>query len=208
MHRDSQPETLDEWITAARTEARKFANRMSWKVKPTYYTDTMHAPRHNGHNKKWVHPNDRTVPMDVDTPVRTFVRRAVTSEDKRRLQQEGRCFYCEQQGHMARECPKKKHQQSSYRQSPSSFGKPTNFGTSRFGGQPQKPTKQRFRKFNKPRGRYTPKIRAATVEEVYEEDEEGQEENEVTSLVVRTNRLDADQREQWVEEMKAMGINF
>jgi hypothetical protein len=139
MHHDHQPETFDEWVTAVRTEAQKFANCLSWKTRTVWNTPTIQPPRQNGHAKKWVHPNDRTVPMDVDPPVRHWVRHAVTTEDKKQFQIEGRCFYCDQQGHMARECPKKKRQQSSsqYRQSPSSFRKPTGFvGTPRFGGQP------------------------------------------------------------------------
>ena len=35
----------------------------------------------NGH-KKYVHPNDRTVPMDVDEPVYTNIRCAYMEKDK------------------------------------------------------------------------------------------------------------------------------
>jgi hypothetical protein len=41
------------------------------------------------------HPNDETVPMDVDQPVFTQVRRAYTEADKKCLQEQGRCFNCE-----------------------------------------------------------------------------------------------------------------
>lgn len=208
LHRDTHPETLEQWINDARTEAQKFANRQAWKSQVPHFQNFMqHTPRNGGH-KKYVHPNDRTVPMDVDRDVVTYVRRAVTQEDKQRFQREGRCFHCDKQGHMARDCPAKKHQRSpsGYRQSPSSFGQP------RFGTNPKKPAKQNFRKFNKPKGRfqYTPQIRTARIEEVEEpnDQQEEEEEDNVPSLAARTARLSEDQREQWVEEMTAMGINF
>jgi hypothetical protein len=150
--------------------------------------------------------------MDVDPPVHTWVRHAVTAEDKKRFQMKGRCFYCDQQGHMARDCAKKKCQQSSsqYRQSPSSLGKPTTFaGMPRFRGQQQKPARQSqgFRKYNKPRKPYTSRIHTATIEEIDKEQEEEQE-NKVISLMARTTCLSEGQRKQWVKEMNTMGINF
>jgi len=68
----------------------------------------------NGHRR---HPNDESVPMDVDPLVFTQIRQATvsggTTEAKSsRFRNEGRCFYCGEQGHMARLCPKKKYQYS------------------------------------------------------------------------------------------------
>jgi hypothetical protein len=59
---------------------------------------------------------------------------------------------------------------------------------------------QGFRKSNKP-FKYTPQIRVAQIEE--EEPEE-----DVPSLAICTARLSEDQREQWLTEMRDMGINF
>jgi Zinc knuckle len=41
--------------------------------------------------------------MDVDA----INTRSLSDEEKRRLMAEGRCFFCKQQGHMSRNCPKK-----------------------------------------------------------------------------------------------------
>jgi hypothetical protein len=54
---------------------------------------------------------------------------------------------------------------------------------------------------------YNPRIRTATIEEVGEEQYE-EHEDEVISLAAQTARLSEGQREQWVEEMNTMGINF
>jgi len=57
------------------------------------------------YRNKYVHPNDRTVPMDVDLPVFTQVNKAYTENDKRKHHSEGHCFNCSRIGHMAKECP-------------------------------------------------------------------------------------------------------
>ena len=218
MFRDNQPETFDEWITAAKAELTKRARRYAMQ-ESVYQSQPYHgkASKRNGH-RNYVHPNDRTVPMDVDPPVYTYVRRAYTEEDKRRLQTQGRCFRCEKQGHMARDCPERKHQQpsSTYRQQPSGYrqkpfqprpGPPTPFKRKPFN--PPKPN-QGFRKFNKPKKfSFTPRARVAHIEEVIEEeDDDDDEDDNVSSLAARTARLSEDQREQWVQEMNDMGINF
>jgi hypothetical protein len=46
------------------------------------------------------------------------------------------------------------------------------------------------------------------IEEVEEEEEEEEPEEDVPSLAIRTARLSEDQREQWLTEMRDMGINF
>jgi hypothetical protein len=154
--------------------------------------------------------------MDVDQPVFTQVRRAYTEADKKHLQEQGRCFNCEKQGHMARECPAKKKQsfrsnqrsfrsdQQSFQSGPSPSGSGQYFKKKSYG--PPKRT-QGFRKSNKP-FKYTPQIRVAQIEEVEEEEEEEEPEEDVPSLAIRTARLFEDQREQWLTEMRDMGINF
>jgi Zinc knuckle len=42
--------------------------------------------------------------MDVDA---ISTRNPLSEEEKKRLMAEGRCFFCKQQGHMLRNCPKK-----------------------------------------------------------------------------------------------------
>ena len=160
--------------------------------------------------------------MDVDQPIFTQVRRtqdcqnpqarrAYTEEDKDRFKKEGRCFYCDQQGHMSRQCPKKKTQNPSYQ--PQFKPKPhwQNSGQNKpfqkksYGKQPN----QGFRKRNKPFHR-NPQIRSARIEEIEdgEDTDEDQEPQGISSLAARTARLSEDQREQWVQEMNDLGINF
>ena len=42
--------------------------------------------------------------MQVDA-----LRKAVTEDDKKKYKEQGRCFFCGNQGHIARTCPKKKN---------------------------------------------------------------------------------------------------
>ena len=51
----------------------------------------------NGH--QGCHPNDETVPIDVDPPVFTSVNCAYTDEDKHRYMEQGLCFKCGKKGH-------------------------------------------------------------------------------------------------------------
>jgi hypothetical protein len=151
--------------------------------------------------------------MDVDQPVLTQVRCAYTEADKKRLQEQGRCFNCEKQGHMAHECPAKKKQsfrsnqrlfrsdQQSFRSGPSPSGSGQYFKKKSF-GLPKRT--QGFRKSNKP-FKYTPQIHVAQIEEVEKEEEP---EEDVPSLAIHTVRLSEDQHEQWLTEMRDMGINF
>jgi hypothetical protein len=132
--------------------------------------------------------------MDVNQPVFTQVRRAYTEADKKRLQEQGRCFNCEKQGHMARECPAKKKQsfrsdqrlfcsdQQLFRSGPSPFGSGQYFKKKSFGS-PKRT--QGFRKSSRP-FKYTPQIRVAQIKEVEEKEEEPEPEEDVPSLAIRT----------------------
>ena len=205
LHRDTQPTTFDEWVTQAQSEMQKFARRKAFEDKNYAQYAWAIPKRGNGHCEERRHPNDIPVPMDVDLPIYTRVRRAYTEDDKNRFKKEGRCFYCDQQGHMARECPKKKHQfgQDRYR-SNQNRDKPF----PQFKKKPSKPKYmgQGFRKKNQ--FNYKP-IRTAYIEDDQEEEEEEEEEETyVESLAARTAKLSDNQREQWVEEMCSKGINF
>ena len=211
MHRNTQPETMNEWIDAATREQRKYYNRQAY-THPDHirYEWTTQSHRRNGHRR---HPNNETVPMDVDPPVFTQVRRAYTEEDKARFKLEGRCFNCDKQGHMARKCPSKKKQpfKPSQRSAPNSWAPrsgPSPFGTKpHFKKKSYGPNKG-YRKSNKQR---PTRIRSATIEEIEEEegsDDMDIDQEDVPSLAVRTARLSEGQREQWLSEMRDMGINF
>jgi len=105
---------MDEWETAAREELKKIAYRetifpsnktqFQWQFKNNY----------NGRNKH-IHPNDQVIPMDIDPPVFNQVRKAHTDTDKVKHRAEGRCFQCSRIGHMAKDCPMHKTQQSQYK---------------------------------------------------------------------------------------------
>ena len=162
--------------------------------------------------------------MDVDEPNFTFVSWAYTEEDKARYRKEGRCFCCDKQGHMARECPSHKQQPGKPQKPP--FRKkpyPTSY---------KKPTQQRFMK-RPPRG-YLSQAYAASIEEMNEDaNDEEMEENDdqgsysegyqdnydhesyqesqmddVPSLAAHIAKLNKGQRETWLEEMRQLGINF
>ena len=228
LHRDTQPVTLDDWITQAQTEQRKFVQRQAMKNPHAMrFAWTQPQSRRNGHGR---HPNDQTVPMDVDPPVFTQVRRAYTEAQKDQYKKEGRCFECDKQGHMARECPNKKTQAFKRPYQPDrqfrSNQRPPFQGDSRFKKKPfgqynqQKPFNQPkrtqgFRKYNKPK--YTPQARVASIQEVDEDygyedygygDQEEEEEENGRSLAIRTAKLSDEQREEWVAQMNKVGIHF
>jgi hypothetical protein len=196
LHRNAQPNTMEEWITSARTEQQKYAQRQALKYphQAHFQWVNQRQPPRQQRNGTRRHPNDETVPMDVDQPVFTQVRRAYTEADKKRLQEQGRCFNCKKQGHMAHECPAKKKQsfrsdqrsfrsdQQSFRSGPSPFGSGQYFKKKSYG--PPKRT-QGFRKSNKP-FKYTPQIRVAQIEEVEKEEKEEEPEEDVPSLAIRT----------------------
>jgi hypothetical protein len=214
---------MDEWITATQTEMQKFARCQAF-INPRFMKYQWVRPTTDNNNNKRLthrrhHPNDEVVPMDVDPPAYTNLRQARTEADKDRLRIKGQCFYCKRQGHMSRDCPLKKKQfnQSDqprfrsdqvcpgYGQSPSRL----NQGFKKKFSTPPKPT-QGYRKSNKPQ--YTSRVHTVTIEEVdednYLDDDPYEEEEEVQLLTVRTAKLSDEQKEQWVSEMKDIGINF
>lgn len=131
--------------------------------------------------------------MDVDV-----VRKVETEEQKKKFRQEGRCFECHKQGHMARHCPNKKK-------------KPPQ-------GKPQRPHSQ----FNKQKDRrYKPKTQYARAinlddssddESDYESDtsisEPNNQELNISDLAARTARFNDTERDEWVKEMKKLGVDF
>ena len=211
MHRDTQPETMNEWIDAATREQQKYYNCQVYTHPDHIKFDwTTQSYRCNGHRR---HPNNETVPMDVDPPMFTQVRRAYTEEDKTCFKLEGRCFNCDKQGHMARECPSKKKQPFKLGQRSALNSWTPRSGPSPFGTKPQFKKKsygpnKGYRKFNKQR---PTRIRSATIEEIEEEersDDMDIDQEDIPSLAVRTARLSEGQCEQWLLEMRDMGINF
>ena len=206
LYRPTTPNTMTLWQEAARDEQQKHAYREAI-LNPHKHHFEWRAPRQINRRR---HPNDETVPMDVDDtgpPVFTQVRRAYTDEDRRRFKQEGRCFICDKRGHMARECPENKQQQ---------FSKPKTTFKKKKKFYPDKKGHTGFRKSNqfKPRRpKETPMVpyaRVAQIEEVDSDDEDSDSDDsdDVPSLAARTAKLSESDREQWVQEMNTLGINF
>ena len=202
LMRDQFPTTFTQWIAAAQDEIRKHQRRMAmlYPNKQAYFPSRRtHTNGRHGTPRR--HPNDETVPMDVD--------RAYTEEDKNRYRADGRCFYCEQQGHMARDCPMKKKQASKP-------GKPFQkrpTGKQSFQKKPSnRDTKQAYRKRNQFPSR-TFEARGASIEEVEEdnEQEDDQDQNgeeDISDLAVRTQRLPEEDKIKFLAEMKELDMDF
>jgi len=198
------PTTITEWEDAARDKMKKHAYRQTM-LNPGQAQFKWQFTRSNGngrHKNKYVHPNDRTVPMDVDPPVFTQVNKAYTEHDKRKHCSEGRCFNCSRIGHMSKECPMCKSQTSQFKQYDQSKQKTSYQSTPRKSNQPRK-FKCTFPKPTKLGAPSQSYARSAHIKEVNEDDEE-----DIPELAAQAAKFNEGQREQWVEEMKSLGINF
>jgi len=124
--------------------------------------------------------------MDVDPLVFTQIRQATvsgrTTEAKPSFRNEGRCFYCGEQGHMARLCPKKKYQylklrhngQKTFVNQQKHPNRPQ-YSQSKY-DQPKSDHNRGFRKTNKQSLKfgYYPQGCIASIEEVEEEGDENE----------------------------------
>jgi len=198
------PTTIIEWEEAARDEMKKHAYRQTM-LNPGRAQYKWQFTKSNGnrnHRNKYVHPNDRTVPMDVDPPVFTQVNKAYTEHNKRKHRSEGRCFNCSRIGHMSNECPMHKSQTSQFKSYNQSRQKTGYQSTPRKSNQPKK-FKRTFPKPTKLGAPSQSYARSAHIEEINEDDEE-----DIPELATQAAKFNEGQREQWVEEMKSLGINF
>ncbi len=191
LNRDNTPNTMDKWIAAARREQQKYALKQTmlhpgkawpmWETKPSKF---------NGGRTRH-HPNDETVPMDVDSPTYSWVSRTWSDADKKKLSREGRCFQCGKLGHMVRNCPHKPKKQQKQQQS-------------------FKPNKGTYP--NKKFQQMTSQARIAEIESDdnldFEEDPPDNDGPDIPSLVARTAKFMETQKEEWVNEMKQLGVDF
>src|SRR6266436_5501839 len=120
MNRSKWPETIHQWQAAAREENKRYAIKKNLGL--------ARSPKEGKDRKQqWKaalrgKQKDNSVPMEVDA---AQTRRPLT-EHQEKLKKEGRCFHCEIQGHMARECPKKPKNPPPYTKAQSATTQPTN----------------------------------------------------------------------------------
>src|SRR5947208_7313760 len=200
------PQTMDDWQTRARDEVKNNAFRETMLRPDKHHYKWQFQQQNNGQGRQQHRrrPNDQTVPMDVDPPVFTQVNKAYTEEDKKQHRTSGRCFTCSRQGHMAKNCPFKQKQQQFSRPK---TGQPNWRTTTPSQSTPRKSNQFKKRTFQKPQRFGQPSqsfARTANIQEVHDEDDE----EDVPSLAARAANFNDGQHEQWVEEMKALGINF
>ena len=129
---------------------------------------------HQGH-----HPNDETVPMDVDPPVFTRVNRAYTNEDKDCYMEQGLALSVERKDIKHVNVLIKRNNPSSQL---SILRRELSLPVQR--SYPPKRT-QGFRKSNKPKGYFNMNVRVASIEEV-SNDEKDNEDKEIPFLAART----------------------
>ncbi len=123
MNRLKWPETIHQWQAAAREENKRYAIKKNLGL--------ARSPKDGKDRKQqWKaalkgKQRDNSVPMEVDV---AQTRRPLT-EHQEKLKKEGRCFHCEVQGHMARECPKKPNKPPPYTKAQSATTQPANATT-------------------------------------------------------------------------------
>jgi Retrotransposon gag protein/Zinc knuckle len=114
MNRDVWPDSMPQWQQAARDEMRKYlAKKAILSFRPQMGNQgslgtrnqwqRRFGQRRQGGGSSSHDPNA----MDVDA---ISTRNPLSEEEKKRLLAEGRCFFCKQQGHVSRNCPKKSRQ--------------------------------------------------------------------------------------------------
>jgi hypothetical protein len=101
MYRPMQPESFVEWVTATKEELIKRAWRYTMQ-ESAYQSHSYHGKTYQAANgcQRYIHPNDRVVPIKVDQPIHTYIQQASTEANKQHLREQGKCFWCEAFGHM------------------------------------------------------------------------------------------------------------
>ena len=114
LDRDHIPQTIDEWKAAARTEVARAkekynagltGNQRRNPPKSGTYTNNPTSSRAQLSSN-----NNGVVPMEVDSATGQINFKKLTPEERTQLAKEGRCFCCQLQGHMARDCLKNSNQ--------------------------------------------------------------------------------------------------
>ena len=204
LDRDTQPNTMDEWVNAARREQQKYANKKTFQMQqkntwmlPTGWNQPKSNKAHAQHQARR-NPDSEIIPMEIDS------MKVTTEEEKKKHRKEGRCFECHKTGHVARNCPRRQNKENRpFKQRP--VFKPKDTWRQR----PQT-YKTPFRRFEN--------AKTAHIEEIDDEEEEDQyddqaEENayadlDISDLAIRTASFSDEQKEEWVKAMKDLGVDF
>ena len=110
LDQDCIPWTIEEWKAATRTEVARAkekynagltGNQCRNPLKPGTYANTQTAPCTPPNQN-----NSGVVLMEVDNTTAQTNFKKLTPEERAQLTEEGQCFWCHLQGHMARDCPK------------------------------------------------------------------------------------------------------
>ena len=108
LKRDTWPTTLDEWQQHARREVRCFAiMKKSLGENGNYNLSTKQAKwqtaaqQFQSSNKQ---RKDEAIPMEIDS-AQICPRNPKREAKNTQLRKEGRCFKCEKQGHVKKDCP-------------------------------------------------------------------------------------------------------
>ncbi len=119
MNRLKWPESIHQWQAAAREENKRYVIKKNLGL--------ARSPKDRKERKQqWKVAlknklRDNSVPMEVDA---AQTRHPLT-EHQEKLKKEGRCFHCEAQGHMSRECPKKANKPPPYTKAQTATTQPT-----------------------------------------------------------------------------------
>ncbi len=103
MNQEHWPQTICQWQEAAQDEHKWYQVKKNLGLARTPKTrkDKKQLWKTALKGKRW---EDNSVPIEVDT-VQT--QKQPLTEHQKKLMAEGRCFHCEVQGHLSRDCPKR-----------------------------------------------------------------------------------------------------
>ena len=80
--------TFNQWVTATQAEIKKQQNKLAFRRTGNKTYAEYYQPPPRREQKQYRHPNDRTVPMDVDPPS-FYANKAYTEADKTQYKREG-----------------------------------------------------------------------------------------------------------------------
>jgi len=109
MNQSKWPETIHQWQAVAREENKQYVIKKNLGLARSSKDGKDRKQQWKAALKNKL--RDNSIPMEVDATQTT--RRPLT-EHQEKLKKEGRCFHCEAQGHMSRECPKRTNRPPPY----------------------------------------------------------------------------------------------